>query len=57
MRGLQELMSSSELSLHFGHYIAGYELDRISYFHALKLTLVLKGGVILEHVHEVYPSC
>jgi hypothetical protein len=43
-----ESTSSSELGLHFGHYIAGISLDHISYFHALKATLILRRGIVLE---------
>jgi hypothetical protein len=39
---------SLELGLHFGHYIAGCWLDHISYFHALKATLIMRQGVVLE---------
>jgi hypothetical protein len=47
-RRWQKTTSSSELGLHFGHNIAGCELDHISFFHALRSTLVVKRGVILE---------
>jgi hypothetical protein len=47
-RGRQESTSSSESGLHFGHYIAGISSDHISYFHALKATLVLRRGIVLE---------
>jgi hypothetical protein len=47
-RGRRELTSSSESGLHFGHYIAGISSDHISYFHALKATLVLRRGIVLE---------
>jgi len=34
--------------LHFGHYIAGIDLEHISHFHALKTTLLLHHGLVLE---------
>jgi hypothetical protein len=34
--------------MHFGHYIAGCWLDHISYFHVLKVTLIMRQGVVLE---------
>jgi hypothetical protein len=46
-KGRREVTSSSESGLHFGHYIAGIQSDHISHFHALKLLLVLKRGVVL----------
>ncbi len=48
-QGWQESTSSSESGLHFGHYIVGISLDHISYFHALKATLILRRGIVLEH--------
>jgi hypothetical protein len=47
-KGKLESTSSSESSLHFGHYIAGCESDHIAYFHALKATLVVKKGIVLD---------
>ncbi len=47
-RGRRELTSSLESGLHFGHYIAGISSDHISHFHALKATLVLRRGIVLE---------
>jgi hypothetical protein len=47
-RGRQESTSSSESGLHFGNYIAGCQSDHIAYFHALKATLVVKQGVVLD---------
>jgi hypothetical protein len=41
-------MSSSQSSLHFGHYIAGADCDYISQFHALCISLALKKGIALE---------
>ncbi len=46
-KGKQESTSSSELGLHFGHYIAGCNSNHSAYFHALKATLVVKRGVVL----------
>jgi hypothetical protein len=46
-KGCRESTSSSELGLHFGHYIAGCDSDHVSYFHALKTTLVVKRGIFL----------
>jgi hypothetical protein len=37
-----------ELGLHFGYYIAGLSSDHISYFHALKATLFIRRGVVLD---------
>jgi hypothetical protein len=47
-KGRREATSSSESGLHFGHYIAGIKSDHISHFHALKSSLVLKRGVVLN---------
>jgi hypothetical protein len=47
-KGQWESTSSSESGLHFGHYIAGCRLDHISYFYALKATLNMRRGVVLE---------
>jgi len=47
-RGKRESTSSSASGLHFGHYIAGTSSDHISHFHALKATMILKRGVVLE---------
>jgi hypothetical protein len=47
-RGWRESTSSSELGLHFGHYIVGISSDHISYFHALEATLILRRGIVLE---------
>jgi hypothetical protein len=44
----KEEMSSSCSGLHFGHYIAGTESDYVSHFHALKATLLLHHGLVLE---------
>ena len=47
-KGRRESTSSSESGLHFGHYIAGCESDHIALFHALKATLVINRGIVLE---------
>ncbi len=47
-KGRRESTSSSESGLHFGHYIAGCKLNRIAYFHALKATLVVQRGKVLD---------
>jgi hypothetical protein len=47
-RGRREETASSESGLHFGHYIAGCSSDQIAHLHALKSTLVLSNGVVLE---------
>ena len=45
---MKEDTSSSQLGLHFGHYIAGADCDYISQFHALQVSLALKKGIALE---------
>jgi hypothetical protein len=45
---VKEDTSSSQLGLHFGHYIMGAECDYISQFHALRVSLALKKGIVLE---------
>ena len=47
-KGRRESTSSSESGLHFGHYIAGCESDQIAQFHALKATLVINRGMVLD---------
>jgi len=47
-RGRRESTSSSELGLHFGHSIAGIASDHISSFHALKASLIIWRGVVLD---------
>lgn len=47
-RGRRESTSSSESGLHFGHYIAGIDSDYISHFHALKSSLIIRRGVVLD---------
>ncbi len=44
----KEETSSSFSGLHFGHYIAGTSSTHISHFHALKTTLLLHHGLVLE---------
>ncbi len=41
-------MLSSELGLHFGHYIVGSESDIISHYHAAQVTVTLAHAVQLE---------
>ncbi len=49
MKGKWESTSFwSESSFHFGHYITGCKSDHIVYFHALKATLVIKRGIVLD---------
>ncbi len=47
-QGQQESTSSLESGMHFGHYIAGITSDHILYLHALKSTLILCRGIVLE---------
>jgi hypothetical protein len=47
-KGQWESILSSESGLHFGHYIAGCNSNHIAYFHALKLNLVIKRGIVLD---------
>jgi hypothetical protein len=47
-KGCQELTSLSISGKHFGHYIAGTQSDHISRFHALKATLIMKRGIVLD---------
>ncbi len=44
----KESTSSSVSGLHFGHYIAGTQSNHVSHFHALKATLVMKRGIVLD---------
>jgi hypothetical protein len=46
-RGMCKSTLSSESGLHFGHYL-GVESDYISHFHALKASLIIKRGIILD---------
>ncbi len=41
-------VQSSESEFHFEHYIAGIQSDHIFHFHALKATLIMKRGIVLE---------
>ncbi len=45
---VKEDTSLSQSGLHFGHYIAGTNCDYISQFHALRVSLALKKGIVLE---------
>ncbi len=47
-KGRRESTSSSISGKHFGHYIAGTQSDHISHFHALKATLIMKRGIVLD---------
>jgi hypothetical protein len=47
-KGRQESTLSLELGLHFGHYIVGTQFEHTSHFHALKATLVMKRGTVLN---------
>jgi hypothetical protein len=47
-KGRRESTSSSESGLHFGHYIAGCDSDHIAQFHALKATLIINRGIVLD---------
>ncbi len=47
-KGCRESMSSLELGLHFGHYIAGCDSGHVPYFHVLKAILIVKRGIVLE---------
>jgi hypothetical protein len=47
-KGRRESTSSSESGLHFGHYIAGCNSDYIAHFHALKATLIINRGIVLD---------
>jgi hypothetical protein len=45
---VKEDTSSSQSSLHFGHYIAGVDCEYILQFHALRISLALKKGIVQE---------
>ena len=47
-RKAKEETSSSKSGYHFGHYKAGSLSEYIDHFHALKATLVLHHGLVLE---------
>ena len=44
----KEEISSSYSGLHFGHYKAGTASRYVSHFHALKATLIMHHGLVLE---------
>ena len=44
----KEDTSSSESGLHFGHYKAGAQSLMISHLHALKATIILKRGCVID---------
>ena len=44
----KEETSSSYSGLHFGHYKAGTALAYISHFYAVKATLIMHHGIVLE---------
>jgi hypothetical protein len=45
---VKEETSSSQSGLHFGHYIVGADCKYTSQFHALRASLALKKGIVLE---------
>ncbi len=45
---MKEDTSSSQSGLHFGHYIAGADCKYVLQFHALRVSLDLKKGIVLE---------
>ncbi len=47
-KGRWESTSSSKSGLHFSHYIAGIQSDHISHFQALKATLIMNRGIVLD---------
>jgi hypothetical protein len=47
-RGRRKATSSSELGLHFGHYIAGCAPEQVAHLHALKSSLVVNNGIVLD---------
>jgi hypothetical protein len=47
-RTAQEETSSSKSGMHFGHYMAGSLSEYIDHFHALKATLLLHHGLVLD---------
>jgi len=47
-RKAKEETSSSKSGYHFGHYMAGSISEYIDHFHALKATLLLHHGLVLE---------
>jgi hypothetical protein len=55
-KGQRESTLSSESSLRFGHYIAGCNSNHITYYHALKSTLVIKRGIVLDRWYRGLPA-
>ncbi len=47
-KGHRESTSSLISGKHFGLYIPGIQSDHISHFHALKATLIMKRGIVLD---------
>ncbi len=47
-RGRHKSTSSSKSGLHLGQYLVGFKLNHISHFHALKASLIIKRGIVLE---------
>jgi hypothetical protein len=47
-KGHRESTSSLISGKHFAHYITGIQSDHISHFHALKATLIMKRGIVLD---------
>jgi hypothetical protein len=47
-RGRRKATPLSELGLHFGHYIAGCASEQVAHLHALKSTLVVNNGIVLD---------
>jgi hypothetical protein len=47
-KGQRESTLSFESALHFGCYIVGCNSNHITYFHVLKLTLVIKREIVLD---------
>jgi hypothetical protein len=47
-RTVKEETSSSKSGMHFGHYKAGSLSEYIDHFHALKATLLLHHGLVLD---------
>ncbi len=47
-RGRHEATLSLESGLHFGHYIAGCASKQVAHLHALKSTLVVNNGIVLD---------
>ena len=47
-RGRHEATLLLESGLHFGHYIAGCASKQVAHLHALKSTLVVNNGIVLD---------